>query len=92
MQIVLDTSSKDAINGYGWHRIYHIAVYVIGKRCKKCGESTFDKHTFSDYQVYHHHEWKNDERLAFSCSFSDIGTDAEFERFKEFVGREGGTI
>lgn len=86
MQVVMDTSSSDAEGGYGWHRYYHIAVYEIGKRCEKCGTSTFDRY-YNGCFIQHHHSWCEDERLVFSCQFSDIGmaSTGAIENLKDFV-------
>lgn len=87
-QVVMDTYSSDSEGGYGWHRYYRIAVYEIGERCRKCGESTFDRYQ-NDFlsNIEHQHSWCKDERMVFKCTFCDIGFEEKgtMERLKEFI-------
>ena len=89
MQVVIDSSSRDAEGGYGWHRNYHLAIYELGERCKKCGSSTFDAKQSDDFlsRIQHHHDWIQDERLIFIASFSELGitNKSELEGLKHFV-------
>lgn len=89
MQVVIDSSSRDAEGGYGWHRNYHLAIYELGERCKKCGSSTFDAKQSDNFlsRIQHHHDWIQDERLLYIATFSQIGCNNKWElqKLDEFV-------
>ena len=90
MQAVMDTTSSDSEGGYGWFRTFHISIYEIGSRCRKCGESTVDRfqNDFLNRRgIPHRHSWCVDERLVFQCTFYDMGyhNDVEIEELEKFI-------
>lgn len=55
--------SRDAVNGYGWHRVPYVRIIKVGEKCRKCGYSTIRTDVI---EREHRHSWEHDEVLVFT--------------------------
>jgi len=74
-------NSRDAVNGYGWHRIPSITIKKIGEKCRKCGFSTIRDDVI---EKEHRHSWEHDEVLVFAGT---LDSDMECLRLAKTIDR-----
>jgi hypothetical protein len=71
LQVKLTTGFGDAINGYGWHVIYHVDVIETIEFCSKC-RANKSVNYFEDYYPNHHqHAHSYELKSIFTGTYID---------------------